>query len=195
MRAVERRRGMGGASIPLPYDAEIEYIESTGTQRIDTGVFMTKSTKVELRLMSTKTSAEAGGDNVLFGAWTSNSQCSYAFMTGSNTVRVRWGSSNNYDLAVSKGDVLKFTYDGTRWTLLDETKNTSKSSTSGSNYSTNQFQLMQGRGCRFYYAKIGNLDLIPVRVGQVGYMYDRNSGTLYGNAGTGDFVLGNDKNS
>ena len=36
------------------------------------------------------------------------------------------------------------------------------------------------------------LDFIPVRVGTVGYLYDRVSGKLFGNAGTGDFVLGPD---
>lgn len=36
------------------------------------------------------------------------------------------------------------------------------------------------------------LDLIPVRKGNVGYMYDRVSGQLFGNQGTGEFVLGKD---
>jgi hypothetical protein len=36
------------------------------------------------------------------------------------------------------------------------------------------------------------MDMIPVRVGTTGYMYDKVSKTLFGNAGTGDFVLGND---
>jgi hypothetical protein len=35
-------------------------------------------------------------------------------------------------------------------------------------------------------------DIIPVRVGNVGYMYDNVSGQLFGNAGTGNFILGND---
>lgn len=35
-------------------------------------------------------------------------------------------------------------------------------------------------------------DAIPVRVGQVGYMYDKVSQTLFGNAGTGSFTLGPD---
>lgn len=55
-------------------------------------------------------------------------------------------------------------------------------------------------GARIYYCKIydddswTNLvrDFIPVRVGTVGYMYDRVSGQLFGNAGTGAFVLGPD---
>lgn len=33
---------------------------------------------------------------------------------------------------------------------------------------------------------------VPVRVGQTGYLFDRVSGQLFGNAGTGDFVLGPD---
>lgn len=36
-------------------------------------------------------------------------------------------------------------------------------------------------------------DLIPVRVGDVGYMFDRVSGKLFGNQGTGAFILGADK--
>ena len=50
--------------------------------------------------------------------------------------------------------------------------------------------------CRIYSAYVSNgtnvADFIPVRVGSVGYMYDRVSGKLFGNAGTGDFVLGPD---
>jgi hypothetical protein len=35
-------------------------------------------------------------------------------------------------------------------------------------------------------------DAIPVRVGNVGYMYDKVSKQLFANAGTGKFILGND---
>ena len=41
--------------------------------------------------------------------------------------------------------------------------------------------------------KIGNrMNLIPVRVGQVGYMYDTVSGQLFENSGTGSFIVGPD---
>jgi hypothetical protein len=55
-----------------------------------------------------------------------------------------------------------------------------------------------GFGGAIYYFKIwdesGKLvfDAIPVRVGDVGYMYDKVSGQLFGNAGKGAFVLGSD---
>ena len=53
-----------------------------------------------------------------------------------------------------------------------------------------------GRGrCHYFKIYDGNIllfDAIPVRVGDVGYMYDKVSGQLFGNAGTGEFVLGAD---
>ena len=36
-------------------------------------------------------------------------------------------------------------------------------------------------------------DFIPIRKGNIGYMYDRVSRQLLGNQGTGDFVIGPDK--
>ena len=38
-------------------------------------------------------------------------------------------------------------------------------------------------------------NFIPVRVGNVGYMYDKVSGQLFGNSGTGNFILGPDVKS
>lgn len=35
-------------------------------------------------------------------------------------------------------------------------------------------------------------DFLPVRVGEVGYMYDQVSGELFGNAGGGSYILGPD---
>jgi hypothetical protein len=52
---------------------------------------------------------------------------------------------------------------------------------------------------KLFSAKIYNnddvvRDFIPVRVGNVGYLYDRVSGQLFGNDGTGGFIVGPDKN-
>ena len=53
-------------------------------------------------------------------------------------------------------------------------------------------------GTKIYHitAKNGSgvttLDMIPVRVGSVGYMYDKVSGQIFGNSGTGSFILGPD---
>ena len=61
-------------------------------------------------------------------------------------------------------------------------------------------QSYMNNGGRIYFCQIFSddswttmvRDFIPVRVGTVGYMYDRISGQLFGNQGTGDFVLGPD---
>lgn len=60
--------------------------------------------------------------------------------------------------------------------------------------------LAKGNSCRLYWFNAKHADgspvcdLIPVRKGSTGYLYDRVSGRLYGNAGTGSFILGPDKN-
>ena len=48
--------------------------------------------------------------------------------------------------------------------------------------------------CRIRVGGVIIRDYIPVRKGTVGYLYDRVTGELFGNAGTGDFALGPDKN-
>ena len=50
---------------------------------------------------------------------------------------------------------------------------------------------------RVYYFKVWDnntlvCNFIPVRCGTTGYMYDRVSGQLFGNDGTGDFIVGAD---
>lgn len=52
---------------------------------------------------------------------------------------------------------------------------------------------------RMYNFKVKNSDreianLIPVRRGNTGYMYDRVNGRMYGNSGTGEFIIGPDIN-
>jgi len=37
-------------------------------------------------------------------------------------------------------------------------------------------------------------DFIPVRIGTTGYMFDKVTGKMFGNSGTGNFVLGPDIN-
>jgi len=37
-------------------------------------------------------------------------------------------------------------------------------------------------------------DFIPVRIGNIGYMFDKVTGKMFGNSGTGNFILGPDIN-
>ena len=47
-------------------------------------------------------------------------------------------------------------------------------------------------GQKIYLNNVLVRDFIPVRVGQVGYLYDKVSGQLFGNLGTDSFILGPD---
>lgn len=52
---------------------------------------------------------------------------------------------------------------------------------------------VKGRLHRFLLYDVNHqikLDLIPVVKDNVGYMYDKVSGQLFGNAGTGSFIVG-----
>lgn len=184
----------------LPYDAEIEYLESTGTQWIDTGIILNSSNNVivELKIAQTANTtgvsfyfAQYGPDNIpIFGAYSNASTrfgCVYRNKWAASTVSV---DRNVHILSYDNGRL----YEGA--TLLV----TASSSTSIT--ATNSLSLFSNRGSnsnkfKLYYFKLMNnhvtvLDMIPVRVGQVGYMYDRMSKILFGNSGTGNFVLGND---
>ena len=48
-------------------------------------------------------------------------------------------------------------------------------------------------GFKIQSIQIGGLDLVAVRVGNVGCMYDRLSGEFFENAGEGEFIIGPDK--
>lgn len=190
------QQGGGGT---LPYDAEIEYLESTGTQWIDTGIVVGGGNNIiaELKVMQTVDTdvisyyfIQPASRNGHFAAY-SNASNKYSCI-----YRTKWAASSTLtdrNIHILNYDNGKLYRDGT---LLV----TASSSTSVT--PTNNLSLFSNRGSgnnkfKLYYFKIMDnhvtvLDMIPVRVGQVGYMYDRVSKTLFGNAGTGSFVLGPD---
>lgn len=190
----------------LPYDAEIEYLESTGTQYIDTGIIPDSNTGIEI-VVSTSNST----DQYLVGLrdtdgntrWTIGKSSQYYYGYG------------NYAPVVSRNDntfvaELNYLNSGKFVCYYEATPSSITQVNLGTPGFTpvNNIRLFGSAGisasytkaaCKLYVVKIsqeGNIlmDLIPVRVEQVGYMYDKVSGQLFGNAGTGDFVLGNDKN-
>ena len=192
----------------LPYDAEVEYLESTGTQWIDTGVTMTydlfDSAETTITVLPT---GQITGTHNFFGdgtAWHDG----YTF-----------GYREDYILQASNGfnrtqGPIKFS------TTLPKTLTVNKNGfaidsevapINGTSLSTTSGTLLLF-GCRrngvfftatsfsgrIYLAKmvsnrVSIFDFIPVRVGDVGYMFDRVSGQLFRNQGTGDFIIGPDK--
>ncbi len=200
----QRRRALlaaMGGNKALPYDAEIEYLGSTGAQFIDTGIIPTSSTGIGIEITN--------------GSNTDNYFCGLRNDSG-NT---RWCIGTSLRLYAAYGSVIDTsTSDKPNGTFpcylnyLNSKKFTSSVSQKEYDLPSLLFtplyniRLFGSAGIsagyawwsgKIHWAKISDgesiiMDLIPVRVGSVGYMYDKISGRLLGNDGTGNFVLGND---
>lgn len=195
MITLDRRRTFGGAS-GLPYDAEIEYLQSSGTQYIDTLLYGNQNTAIEVDFDSQNTSnvtytlagSRVGTDNVTCINLAYNPKASVQQRFDSCYTAIQ-GKSGRHIWYIDKDRIREDGIDISTW--------------SSSNFTTPEtICVFYGRNNYIISAKIYSfklwqggvltMDLIPVRVGQVGYMYDKVGGGLYGNVGTGDFVLGAD---
>jgi hypothetical protein len=184
-----------------PYDAEIEYLESTGTQYIDTGVSPNNETEVETRLEVSII------DRFLFGSRFNsferafcifvNSTQGYSwhpFFSGAKSTVGNVTLNTDYRVKFSSAGLV---VDGVL--LQGPYTNTFSGDLPMYIFAINQNgaverRMMKGK-VRYFKIRINDIlvrDLIPVRKGNIGYMYDRVSGQLFGNAGTGEFVLGPD---
>jgi len=182
-----------------PNAAFVEYLESTGTQWIDTGI--TASTAVRpMRVAFAAIQNKTYGDSsYIFGGGDSASS-GYGFRLRENkgsSISVGYGWSNVFTLwnrpHVEPYDVVQqdwyFTLNGYGWNTL------SFSGTYSVTYALfgrNVGGVVSPCPIRIYYAQIGELDLLPVRIGNEGFMLDTVSGELFANQGTGSFILGPD---
>lgn len=207
------RTGAWSGGKRLPYDAEVEYLEGVAGAYINTGVRPGEDATVSFVFMMPSEWASYTSYWDLFGCNNGETnrfcfakqQAQYAFWRigdksniGLNNISTKYGVKIDEKIVVSNGTYSETsaalsanrtgTYSGT---LADKEIYVFKAN-SPSNYAPTV------DGLRFYEVKIwksGTLvsDLIPVRVGSVGYLYDRVSGKLFGNEGTGNFVAGPDK--
>lgn len=184
----------------------IEYLESTGTQHIDTGIYhnYTNTVRFKIRMPTHSPSlaylgAYADYQNeqtrttriIRRGTSLRNVIIYHGAIAGSQGVGVDNVVGNDYTVegyTTNTGGVLNgVSYRATAsYGVTGTSTATLKLLISNSN-------IAYAQTARVYYFKIDNqCDLIPVRVGRVGYMFDRVSGELFGNAGTGAFILGPD---
>lgn len=187
------------------YDREIEFLKGTGTQYIDTGVTCSNLSKVEIKVCSEFNSSATGifgcrsfTPNTFFSIYELAYSGSYLFRCqagyGNTYYTHQENSLTDYTVVLDK-NVLSI--DGNIVNTFSESTFTCTSTAllfavlSGTTVDSRTFQ------GKIYYCKIWENDIlvrdfIPVRVGNVGYMFDRVSCQLFGNAGTGSFVLGPD---
>lgn len=195
--------------VSLPYDAEVEYLQSDGTAYIDTGI-LTKSTLtfvIELYMPQSASSVWP------FGGRVSASSGNVAVNYRADTNKWRWryagrnvdGGSPSlpgeyvFDNTGNAHDIVITPKGGNPLTL------TLPKNTFTTNYNFYLFACNNAgsttnvmSGMKIYSVKIydgGTLvrDYIPVRNNGVGYLYDSVNGTLLGNAiDNGAFIYGND---
>lgn len=198
----------------LPYDAEVEYLETDRYAFVNTGITPSNDVGFIVNFM-------CGGLN----------RANHIIGATDGVYRmelfVRTTNADTVNMAVYFGGEADHTSDGTAWymrrasvavnylnsriTEIDGTYLSSLGSFPTTidrpiyllGYNSNGAATVS-RELRMYWAKISFgsslvRDFIPVRVGSsanaVGYMYDRVSGALFGNAGTGAFIIGPDKNA
>lgn len=199
MIGLNRRRMMGGEK--LPYDAEIEYLESTGTQWIDTGI---DTNPFDVGFATKIYYPNPNSERAILG---NNTRAVFEFYVINNNIGLFNDSSQHIifnNMAVDTIHIIEGTMSTEELSLTVDGEK--KKEIVATNSSTTRRLILFRHNNRYYY--IGRLyymriniggklvrDFIPVRIDTTGYMYDKVSKQLFGNSGTGEFILGPDINS
>lgn len=187
------------------YDAEIEYLESEGGAYIDTGVIPSS----DIRLTIDGFYPSTAGANLVHGVIDQNESTYRRFHIGISNGYFQGGVGTSYGNITNQSMGRRLLIiSGRDSTASVESSGSTSSFTGNSTYPTIPIYLFARNfsgtasnmhDFRLYSADIYSysrnekiMDLIPVRKGQTGYLYDKVSGTLFGNLGTGSFILGPD---
>ena len=195
---------------PLPYDAEVEYLQGDGVARIMLDDrYSTEKKYIGIGITEESytgrfAGAEQGRRAKYVGATSGGIEAKLSSPGDSFIVRVDGATPYKCYDYIADGVNISISLDGN---VLS-----SKATTVKIPYVANKMELFAIRGTSSsseivgtwtglcYYFKLVTvegetaLDLIPVRKDGVGYMYDRVSGKLYGNAAdSGAFIIGPDK--
>lgn len=207
---LNRRRVYGGVSIPLPYDAEVEYLQTDGAAYIDTGVKVSSDITFDISIYI----PDVVIDFCIFGARVTSSSGQMLYINNAKT----WNRKEWWFAGQRVVNASKLAYNNVYNFKNTESKNVlkiSNGSTLTANDATfttdNNFYLLTinnngtpmtnniAAGARILPSKIYEngimvRDYICVRKDGVGYLYDKVNQTFTGNANTtGAFTYGADK--
>ena len=192
-------------SAPLPYDAEVEYLESDGTAYIDTGIKSSGNINIKIRLVDYFTNSF--GSKWAFGGRTASSTNMFGFFINGNSYKVvfaynKSASANTYNVCTTYPSTADVEIGNGTVKIGNTTHSYTQATFASGVYNVILFGLNNGGTVIHCPAKIGRtyltngtttFDWIPVRKNGVGYFYDRISGQLHGNdASSGAFSYGND---
>ena len=202
MELLNRRREMGSH---LPYDYEVEYLESTGTQYIDTEI-NASSTLLTTVVFSVDTNFNFYNHAWVFGAYIHPYSVKYCASLISNTqLRVPYSNSDFMNINVgttiqyNKKYTLSYKFGAIYFNgnLIGTQSGVATEPLSiylfGRNDARQGYQILTPLLKIHSTQMVDNgliRDYIPVVKDNIGYMYDKISGRLFGNAGTGQFIVG-----
>lgn len=195
---------VGGETVwrKLPYDEEIDWIEATGTQFIDTGVVLTPAHRIEADFEFTQVSTK---QQRVFEQYDRSGHLFAAlYINGSGKIGYAWSQTaadwKSVNAAISArrriyvmdgpNRLLKVGTTEETLPLVEDTGPGEATVTLGSKDQTG----VKPTYGRWYSAKIYAMgvlvhDFVPVRVGAEGALYDRVSGQLFRNGGSGSFGI------
>lgn len=190
------------ATKSLPYDAEVEYLNFNGNCFIDTG-YIPKGANIRIK---TKVKFVGYTDNTNWTPWfqaytNENTGCHRFIRVNSNNTNVyayNGAKANGGGTTIPVTLNTTYTIDMNKQVLSINDKTYNLLSPSNV-LNTGVLRIGHNKVLLYYYyfQVYDNEQLIidynPVRIGNVGYMYDKVSGQLFGNSGTGNFILGADK--
>ena len=186
----------------LPYDAEVEYLQSTGNEYIDTGI----SPSADIRLTIDGLYPSTSGSNLIHGAMSSSGGTYYRFHIGINASNFMGGVGTSNG-TIKSADTNRHTFKligKSKEAYVDTSHYTGNADfpsipiflfARNNNGNASNMHVFKLYAADIYsYSQDKKLvDFIPVRKGNVGYLYDKVSGTLFGNANSsGAFTLGPD---
>ena len=181
----------------------VEYLETAdGLPCIDTGIVPTADTRVECDFEVTAFAAYAA----VFGNYIDEAHNVFRVICGDAATRFIVNAEtratcskqvNRQVLARYVADLSQSAYTIGGVTVTPDLRQGTANGTNLAIFKNRVTTASTTSRNRIYWCKIyeaGTLvrDFVPVRVGSVGYMYDRVTRTLYGNAGAGAFVIGAD---
>lgn len=196
-RSMVAGRRISATALPLPYDAEVEYIEGTGTQYIDTLIDSTSTMSCIARV-----GVVDGYPDVIIGQCYDDSQDWRLFYPAGTCLDI--GSARLFqNKKLTAGELYDVSF-GNLTMTVDGTTSTGVAAGAVTARHILAMAKINPYGTYCYKVRIGSIllvdggvtvrDMIAVRQNGVGYMFDRISGELFGNSGTGSFIIGPDKN-
>lgn len=187
----------GSGRLPEGY-TELEYIQSSGTQYINTGVNPNQNT----RIICTTNLAKQNTAAWLFGARNGSGDSTFGFLTHQNAYRSDYNTSQSQTISDTYTGFFTVDKDKNVTKINGETKITNAVGTFQTSYPLFLFANNNGgsvagysscaiQACQIYDNGTLIRDYVPVKSssGVVG-LYDVVNGVFYTNAGTGEFVAG-----